>query len=204
MSKTTILTLAQTLALSMADSTAIDQFYDEILQDLARTVGPLANVSLIQSSAFDPSQENNSYSIPIEGVSILHVWYGEKHLHPESTKAIDSINALHRDKIGEPLVFTIDETSDKTFRVIDAPEISSEPMTFPNGAPLGVDYPPNGLAVAYTETRTDLPRQWNLPIALAILSREFSRESDHRDPAFAKACGDLSIFMLKALTRNAA
>ena len=55
-----------------------------------------------------------------------------------------------------------------------------------------VDYQPgNGISI-HSEYRHDPLDYLTLPFALAILWREYVRESDHQDFAFAAACKQLS------------
>ena len=69
-----------------------------------------------------------------------------------------------------------------------APDKPSKPFVVTYGEPTGRDYPPYAIMVLHTELRSLVPDWLELPVAFEILAREYRRESDHRDDAFATLC----------------
>ena len=65
-----------------------------------------------------------------------------------------------------------------------------------HGAPFGLDYPVDTLAVLASQRRTDLPDWMDLPLALAVVAREYARSSPHMDKVFAGAARQLAALFL--------
>lgn len=58
---------------------------------------------------------------------------------------------------------------------------------------------PDTLKIIRTEFRDDVPVWLELPIAFEVMSREFGRESDHQDLAFAEATAKVALLMFQLL-----
>lgn len=194
MSKVTTLQRVQDLCVAQADAPSIDCFYDDVVFDLGRRPW-LTQASLVATTA-----NTAVYTPPTTLVRMIEVFYDDRVLRETSHRNLEAINAQWRDQRGTPAVYTLEKEDSFDFRVYPTPEINSKDFIFLFGAPFGLDFPVYAVAIVHTETRVDLPAWLELPVTFEVLHREFSRESDHQDMAFASACKELAdlLFSLVA------
>lgn len=189
-----MLTLASDLALGQGDPATADALYGEIVLSL-RARQLLVSVTLLEHDA-----ENPLYDAPEAALELLAVIYDDRQLSHMPTGAIESVQVNWRDLRGSPLAFVTETEGDRRFRLYPVPDTASTPATFSTGIPFGTDYPGYILAVIATEARRDLPAWLELPVALELVGREFSRESAHRDTVFAGACAELASRLLDVVS----
>lgn len=178
-SKTQVLSLVSWLSAGLADATTSGYFYDEVLRELAhdprawcteiasQDTGTIANTS-------DPSRFEVRQADLVTG-KLLAVFYGGRQLSEVSRPELLALNPAWTDEVGEPYLFTRDEEDQGVLRLYPRPRVL--PVTGGNLDLAVEDFP----IVLYTDVSSTIPTLLALPIALLILSREFERESNHRD-----------------------
>lgn len=198
MSQTTAMAWLPLLGNLQAEDPQMTSYYLEGMTDLAKR--PLfCSMTLIPVVA-----GTAEYALPEPasapwGVRILAVFLDDVMLSLTTRKCLEAISPDWRDHRGMPIAFTTSEQEPRAFRVYPTPQDASAAQSFILGAPFGVEYPAGTLCVLHTDYRTELPPWMDLPIAFAVLWREFSRDSDHKDAMFAQACktlGDLAYGMV--------
>ena len=191
MSRATVLQRVQDLATAQPDAIAIDKFYDHVVADLGRGEW-LLTATLVAVTA-----GTSEYTPPSTVLDIKHVFYDDRVLYKESLRALESVNPSWRDERGTPYAYVgVDETN-KDFRLYPNPDRASKPVIPVHGAPFGWDYPAGTVVIIATEFRENLPPWLEMPVAYDILSREFGRESDHKDRKFADLCDKMSKLLMK-------
>jgi len=160
-----------------------ERYYYEIIDELGnREV--ITTAELVEVDA-----DESTYTIPVQAVMLLGAFYNDRFLNEASIQELESFFGLGwRNKKGAPVAFTREQESKRDFRLFPAPTEPNNDFSFVHGLPLGIDYPLNSIVVIATETRDDLPQWLELPIVFEILAREYARESDHQDMAFAAIC----------------
>lgn len=195
MTRANTLSLVTSLSNSQADVgvNAGSRFYDEAVLELARR-GWTSNTSVQQVTA-----GTASYSPPSTTVDLLAVIWDETQLMLATLQEIEWVDPLWRDQQGSPSSFVVEDEDKKSFRLWPTPDVgSASPPAPPNG--LGADFPVNALLLLITESRTDVQPYLDLPLAFAVLAREFRRQAVHRDPNFAEACGQFSQLLLRMVS----
>lgn len=179
MSKTTVLTLVSDLTLGAADATAAGNYYDRVVEDLARFPW-LTTMSLI------PVTKNTSqYTLDTDQANIIAMFYDARQLGKLTLAQAEGINRYWRNEVGQPHSYVVEDEAHKTFRLYPSPDLDSKPQSFPNSQPFGLDFPAYTIVLLHTETRTDVPLWLELPVALEVAAREMERESSHRDVEWA-------------------
>ena len=193
MTKAPILSLVNSLANFPIDGDLLDVYYDDVLVELGR----MTNTPLTANELQPVVANTHTYSIPDKMISILHAFHSSKSLISSRTQDVDAYVNEWRDDTGTPFTVLIDELSGKTYRLFPIPDTSSDDFFFITGTPMGTDFPDNAVTLIYSELRDDDILDFlGLIIALQILSREFIRQSDHRDVLFAQSCNDVAKLML--------
>lgn len=194
MAKADVLQLVSDLSNGLADATLAERYYREAVFDLGKQ-GWLTQATLVPATA-----GTGSYSFPAGAIELLALFYDDDQLDALYLRELEWIRSDWRDAHGSPVGYVRQDENDKTFRLYPIPDTSSKDFIFLFGSPLGLDYPEYSLAVVHTETRDDLPAWLELPVTFRILELEFERESSHRDPVFAKLCGELSKLLFVMVT----
>lgn len=142
------------------------------------------------------TENNSSVDLPANLLNIIKLIYDDTVLSDLTLRELESINPKWRVVKGKPIAFTRETESAKVIEVFPIPVATSPPIVPVHGLPTGLDYSPgNGICIQ-SERRNDAPAYLNLPLALLVLQREYARESDHVDAAFAMACGQLAQLLL--------
>jgi hypothetical protein len=192
--KTEVLDWVSEFTRGRADAAAIDKAYDDTLVRLG--VGEwLVNVELLEVTA-----GTSQYTLPTTAARPVAFWYDDTELSAETRADLEAgVGASWRDHKGSPESVVFEDENDRTFRLYPAPDIVSKPFSFITGLPMGTDFPSYAVAVMFTERPLALPEWLKLPLGLLVTAREFSRESRHRDPAFAEACQETAERLLTLL-----
>lgn len=189
MSKADVLQLVDELARGRADLGACEKYYTDIAYEMAKA-GLITNASIIELTA-----DTGSYTFPDDAVDIVGILYDGVHLMPSMKQAIEWKDSGWRDRRGAPQAYVIEDEQDRTFRLYPKPDADTG---FLGGTfRFGENYPPYSALMLYTQNREDLPEVFDLYIVCTILSREFTRESDHRDLEFASAAQQLAQLFLQ-------
>ena len=190
MPRADVLTLASDLSKGQAEAIPTEHYYDEAMTVLAQR--PL----FTQAELVAVTNGTAVYTRPAATGRLMGMLYDDGWLPRLSMDELNYLDPAWRDRIGRPVGYVLEEENALDIRLYPTPDVSSTAFSFPSGEPLGVDYPRYALVFVYGERRDNLPAWMDLPLALGVLQREFSRESNHRDPRFADACGALSnLFM---------
>jgi hypothetical protein len=182
------------LSRNRADPATVDLYYDDVAYELARS-GQTMEVAVLPVRA-----QGELYDYPDDSVELTAVVYDDTHLHKATTREMDAHGTGWRDERGVPSDYVTQTEASRTFRLYPMPEVASKPFIFFTGDVLGSDYPEYSVAAIYQQKRTDLPDYFDLYMAVAILAREFMRESDHRDLKYAGQCEQLAALLLRMVT----
>jgi len=159
----------------------IDHYYADIATDLGHQ-GLFTTWQLVPAVA-----RQGSYSVDAAIVEILGVFYDDVLLSRVTLRELEAHAPHWRDLVGAPIAYTTEQLDRHEIRLFPSPESSADPEIFVHGAPFGLDYPRGTIAVIASDLRVDYPTWIDLPYSLAVLAREFRRDSDHRNVAFADA-----------------
>lgn len=190
MSKASVLALASQLANMQGSDTNLDQFYEDAVMDVARQA--MFNVLEII-----PTHEGQSvYVRPERTVALLGLFYDDTMLSLVTLRELEATTPDWRERLGVPVAYFIEDVSHVAFGVYPTPVAPGDPVIPVHGAPFGLDYPAGTLAVLASDKLHDMPEWMDLPLALIVLAREFSRPSPHMDKVFAGACRNLGTLLL--------
>jgi hypothetical protein len=130
---------------------------------------------------------------------LISVVYDDTVLSELTLRELEALTTGWRNTSGNPVAYTTETETAKTIALFQTPAQTS-PLIIPvHGLPIGEDYTPgNGFSI-HSEYRADPLPILTLPIALIVLTREYSRESDHQDFAMAGACKALASVLLGML-----
>lgn len=174
-------------SLGAATFPEITRLYDDIIFDIGHREA-LTQTSLIASVA-----GTSSYAFPTAAIDLLTVFFGAAELHKATLRDLEvGVGPTWRDLTGVPVVYTLEEENERTFRLIPSPDVSSGSVS---GLTFGANHPAYGIGVIYTEDVANVPAYLELPIAVEICVRELRRESDHRDLDGAELFAKLSNLM---------
>jgi hypothetical protein len=185
-----VLALCDLLSNYTADDTVITNIYDDIIESWAAleilTVANVLSVAAGQATV----------TLPPSLLSVLSFIYDSNDLDLMEQRELESLDPGWRNRVGRPRAVSIQSETPRTLRLYPTPGLPSGPDLGIFGEPLGRDYPPYSMVLIGAERRDNLPVQFELPMALLILQREFSRESDHNDADFAALCGQMGQTLL--------
>lgn len=193
MAEADVLYLVNLLSNGQADPTVTPDLYFDIVAQWGDGPELLTNASQV---AINPTTE---FQIPSSIINVIGMIYDDRELGELTLRELEMLNPEWRNATGKPSSYTNVAESAKTFALYPTPRVATSPMLGVSGEPLGADYPTNSIAVIHTEQRQDVMYYLELPLALLILEREFSRESDHRDTDFAQLAGDFGRALLTIL-----
>lgn len=166
------------LCYDLADADEIDRFFDETMIELSHD--PRMWVFFKSTTGMTVAADY------IEFPAAYHVttlFYKGRELTEVIQTELDSSNHYWRAETGTPIVYTKDLIDNRRFRIY--PKDS--------GA-----YVAGDITYLYAAaTTSNIPEILEVPLALFILAREFSRESNHRDTAFSQACNKLGNEILE-------
>jgi hypothetical protein len=189
-----VLALVQLLSNNAADAALINSFYDEMVIELARQQW-LTNASLLTFTL-----GSTTVNLPGNAVEILDIIYDNTVLTELSLSDLKMIFGENwRSRKGYTRAYTLEAESKKTIEVCPAPLEAASAVIPVHGLPTGWDYPTYNGVIINSETRNDVPVYLELPLALMIIEREYMRESDHQDLAFAIAAGGLANILLEMM-----
>lgn len=189
MPRADVLQLIADLSGGQADAVLAERYYDDVVDDLGRRQW------LTQASLLTTTANTGTYRLPADGIRLLGVFYGDELLDRVALRTLEAYDPHWRDAAGTPIAYTVEDETTNEFRLFPVPTVPSQDFIFLFGSPFGADFAERAVAVVHTERRDDLPLWLELPVAFDVLAREFARESDHRDPAFAEVARRLAATM---------
>lgn len=178
MTRTTILTLADSLAHSKGDDSMMQDSYDHFLDKLART-----SASFVETEAFTPTDGTAEYSYPTAAIALLAVFHGAVQLPVATMEDLEAYDIDWRSAAeGTPAVHSFNERDARKVLLWPTPDTTTA----------------DGGYFLYAENRTtDIPVYLALVIVFHILAEEFAYPSDHQDKQMAEACAQMAK-LLKA------
>lgn len=178
----TLVNYTQEIVCSGADSGVLTRFATELLEDELPKMpdGYSADIPIASFTSGDPIK---SYSGTPR--RILALFFGGRELSRETATSLAAHDPRWQDRVGYPLAWTTDYEEDTTVRIYPIP-----PLMSADGGSTTNETRRNLILAMVAQTT--LPLILRLPAALWLLSREYGRESNHRDLAFSKLCAALS------------
>lgn len=189
--KADVLNLVNLLSGGTADTNVTPGIYDDIVKGWASS-NILTNAYLQPVAA--PGQPTHDLAPNLLTIQTF-IW-DNREVRELSLRDVESLDPGWRNRTGTPHSYVIETESARTLRLYPAPKLPSDPNLGNYGEPLGRDYPAYSTVMIGAETRVDVPVQYELPLALLILQREMSRESDHMDMEFATLAGQMGGTLL--------
>jgi hypothetical protein len=194
MSRADVLVLVQLLSPGLADPIVCNGLYDETVEMLAASTEHLVRSDLLPVNA-----QQATFQLQDDMIGLLHVAFGGRQLSLAMAKELEALTPAWRDKVGPPTSYIEETEADRVFRVYPKPIAPSGAFSFPHGTPMGDDYPTDAVHVLTTDRRDDLPVILELPVALLILEREYTRASNHSNQLMGKICGDFGRLLLQLM-----
>lgn len=190
MSKANVLQLVEDLAFDLESPSPVEAFYDDLMVDAVRW-GITAQAVLIEAVA-----DTATYELPDQAMRLYAVFYDDVLLSEMKLRGLEAVNRQWRDEVGRPRAYTDEADPEEVFTIYPKPNENSEDFVFLFGSPFGRDFPFRAVGAIIGDRRDDLPDWLDMPLALMVLGREYERDSEHADPAFAKACTALGKQLL--------
>lgn len=181
MAKADVLALAQDIG-KFGDPISIEDYYDEIVRELG-----LLEL-LVDPVSIGITSELSVYQMPIPVIRTLEL-ISERYGTLDRVDRV-TLRAVHgtgwTNLKGTPVSFTQELENDNAFRLVPIPDQAESLI---------------GLVSA---VRDDVPYWLELPIALEIVFREYTRESQFQNVEFAQAAGQLAqlFFSLVGVFRD--
>lgn len=195
MSKADVLTLSNELALGLADPVQLGTYY----ADLVRLLGNEPVLTNAQAQDIDALVRD--YATPDEAVLLLAVYVGDRELPHTLERELEAIDSDWRNAVpGIPRVYTDEDLSENAVALYPTPADDALGTDQVFDDDFGLDFVPGQLSFIYTEERDDVLPWLELWLAVAILEREFERESNHRDLPFAGSAGQLAQVIKKMIS----
>lgn len=187
--KDDVLALVATLSSSQAAADVVPRLFDDVVRELSQAYSFDSALELVSITAGDAT-----FTTPADAGQVLMVFYGTRVLPLESKLTMETL--FGRDwasREGHPRAVVVEDESLRTFRLVPKPvQDSADYIPLFGSTPFAKDYPAFNVAVLYSRVSNDPPYYLKLPLTLEVLAREFERESDHRDLAFAQAARELA------------
>ena len=196
MSKATTITLANDIALGLGDTDQLGAYY----ADLVRLLGNepmLTNAQAIETVDVGEYEEQT----PTEAISLLAVYVDDQELTQVTERELEAVDANWRLATpATPRVFTLDDLSENVFDLYPPVDYITGPVEPLFDDAFGAGFVTGQISIIYTEERENVPEWLELWLAIAILDREFLRESNHRDLPMAASASELAAVIKKMIS----
>lgn len=201
MSSAAITTIVNGFAVVTVDNTAQQTFQDDVIFELARGVYPDV-LGQVDAAFVATVAEQVQYTIPTATPNFqrtpITVFYDTIQLALIRKTEAWEYDEQWRDAPHHQVVGYLLDPEDRTVvSLVPPPKIAGDAIG--GNTPIAVTtWPDKNLTIISAKsdpafagtTYADL----QLPIALEVLAREFSRDSDHQDSMYAQVCRNLSQF----------
>lgn len=168
MSKAGALQFVTDLSLGQIDSSVSDKFFDDVIFDLSKDRWFTATLDA------DISENQELFSLTDNVIGVIAVFFDGRILFEASERELEFQSPHWRSEKGLPVAYSAENEDDRSFRFYKMPDFAGK------------------LTILHTEKVSEIPDWMELPVAFAILKKEFSRESSHQDFLFSDLCGQLS------------
>jgi len=175
MAQADVQTLVDLLSSGQFDVTLFPQFYADVMNDLGAQNWHTSEQTLAVSAG------NNPLNLSPNLLNLLGVIFGTTAMWQLTLRELESLNINWRNTTGTPNTFTMEALGAKSI------ELAPPPAS------------PGTLYYFQSETRTAELPYLTLPMALKVLWREYKRESDHQDLAYAAWCNYLADLILNEM-----
>ena len=199
MSRSTTITLMQTLGVVTLGSAVLTDYYDAIVKELG-ALSLLTNAAAVRAVA-----DQREYVKPSGAITILAVFFHHTMLPKANLRVLESTAADWRAATSAtPLAFNIQDVDKDTVVLYPPPATGSDAISGTFTSAFGSSFVTNQISVMYTESRTNVPLYLEPVIAFRALVSEFTRDSDHFDQPTAQAAQTLAdIFFQMAVVGDA-
>lgn len=187
--------LVSLLSNGQADTTLLPLFYNDVMNQL----GPQDWHTNAVPVTF--AENTSTVNLPSTLLDLLQLVYDDTVLSELSYRELEALNPGWRNVKGTPRAYTTEAETVKTVEVFPVPTQTSPPIIPVHGQPTGQDYAPGNGIVFMAEYRTAELPYITLPFALKVLAREYVRESDHQDVAYATLCDNFATMLLEMLRK---
>lgn len=191
MTKALALELASALTLFQVQPAQLSRYYDEAIYAL----GTLPYI--FEASLLDVDVLQATFQFPETALQVLELWYDNRTLDYMTREELAALSSYWLSERGEPLAYTDRDMNLRTFQLYPVPELASVPATgLPAGGLFGENMPHGHVAFLASSFQEDVVSWLELPLIYSTLAREYLRESDHQDPAFAQGCLQVARMLL--------
>lgn len=186
MARADVTQLVTDMSNGLATAAAVSNFYDDIVFEMGLSKDEsLTNAALVPATA-----GTATYTYPPSALRLLGVLYDARYLQPSDVKEAEAFDKQWRTNRGEPNVWLVEQEKRREFTLVPVPRRNGTAVG--SRTPFLTDFPEGNITAIFTENRTDVHSYEELTVALEICAREFARDSDHTDLAFADACRKVS------------
>ena len=171
MSKATVNTLAQLIAVTAISSARLNEYYNEALVELAGTTEVNIQVETTPIVSGTDKYTYNSIAGNADMVQVLTVFNDDGfELLQTNLTQLDSQGRAWRTDTGSPTAWFLQHEQERQVRLYPIPDA-------------------NGTMTLFVKDKEDAVPAWlDLPLAFAILKREFMRSSAQHDPVMVELC----------------
>lgn len=175
MAKADVLQLVSDFSLHAVDSNQFDDFYAEVIRELG------GFDVLVSTRKLSVEKDVHTYTIASDTLRIMQVYLnGISRLDFTNQEAIiDAFGLNWRQLKGTPISYTQEQEGSRFIRLVPAPDSDGE------------------LTIFRADERDDLPSWLELPVAIEVVHRIFTAESDIQDVAFARVARGLADTMFE-------
>lgn len=198
MAKADVLALVSMLSDSTSSSTQVSNYYNDVVFEMADGVFP--GPSLTNASFVAVVEGTANYTYPAALVRLIAVLYDARDLVRESQRGAELFNRDWRGDFARPVAYVLNDEDLRTLSLIPVPDTSGQ--TIGVLTPFSATFPAENLTFIFTEERDDVHLDEELPLALEILGREWSRDSDHHDAQAAEIAKKLSGLLFGLVNRR--
>jgi hypothetical protein len=193
MTKTEILQLVTDISAGKADPVTIDFYFDQLIDDLGRHSQELTAIELATAT-----KGTAEYVLPDNCIVEQAVLFDDRQLIKTETNHLEAVSPSWRSHIGKPYAYTKDELTARSIRLYPIPDVTTGPITWDHGEPIGLDFPPNSITYIFSSRdASNIPYHLVLAIVFQILAWNFARPSKYKSSAFSQLCQQLAGLFFK-------
>lgn len=181
MAKADVLQLVTDISDGLADATLDDTYYADVVLEMAAS----PDTTLIgMATSFITPPADGVYTVPTtDATYLLEVLFDGMELMRATVAEATMYDPDYVRHSGTPLSWIEEHEDFLKVRLVPRPALA----------------PVDGVTFIYGEARTDVHADEELAVALEVLAREMSRDSDHTDKTFAQAARSLSTLCFQLL-----
>lgn len=192
-----VMQLVADLSQGQADVTTCTGYYTDIVTEIGLTPSPTCvTVEYVPVTA-----PQAVFPLPANVINLLALAVDDRELPRATIGELWQYLPSWQDRVGSPIVWTAEDTlSKRVFQVVPALGSAGQPLG--GLTPFDPNPAPGNITLVGSVTVVDVHPEEELWVALEILAREFSRDSDHEDPNTAQLCRSLASLFRTLVTRD--